>query len=515
MKKIFATGVMGVMALSMPFVLTGCEIESAPAKSDAEAYVMLRDYSDEFKTVNGEKSYQNLIDMGKKTNVEFNFDESDLLPTTVTMLQSMGMANEKSNFNRKKEFYLDNNTGYSTNKVFDYDNLTYDIRSFDMTKKLDNKYVNYSYEKSGAKVASYVDSMYAKNTYKYNKLSADSPEVYAIFEGIKDNETLEDFSSSAQQIAADILSETSELNIPKEALGTVVDIAESNKRYTLTATITADDMALESDEYSTTTADVDVVFTITFDESGIIGSNAEMEFEQNTIIKSIMYSALLENGSNTEIDEDDVITMVGNVEMNFSMDFDASLNNVDVMMNHDCDDFLGTGTDNALENRKTNITINFVDANTKINGKYESKTPIDLTLRGCGVNTTEAIVIEGLYWDEEFTDKIEGIDKYPTYDATIYVKFRVADSYALVQTDSEYYDEMSGKTIYSYGIYNSCIINSAGDNYYYVNRQSGDYTLTKLTVNGVEVALNFNSSGSLELPTTSGEIYLLKAYYTK
>ncbi len=515
LKKLFASGVMGIMALSMPFVMTGCEIvQPTTTKTDEEAYVMLRDFVEDFKVVSlGKKSYQNLINMGENTEVICDYEYSDLLPETIEILKSMGIKNEKSDFNCKKEIYLENNTGYSINKVFNYDTFSYDIQSFDMTRKPDKKYINYSYSKNSDKETSYVDSLYAENTYVYNTLSKDSPEVYAIFEGIENNETLEAFTSNAQRIAAEILSESSEVLFPKDALQVSLDISNSDEQYTLTAVISADEMELGSDMGSTQSAGVDIEFKVVFDEDGIVRSNANMKLVKRVLIKSSIISAFLEQG-NPEIDENDVITMVGNGELNFSMDFDASLNNLDVIMNHDCDDFKGTGTNNAVENRKTNITINFVDANTKISGKYASRTPIDLTLRGCGVNTTEAIVIEGLYWDEDFTDKIEGIDKYPTYDATIYVKFRVADSYALVQIDSEYYDEMSDKTAYSYGIYNSCIINSTGENYFHINGQSGDYTLTKLTVNGVEVEINFNSAGNVELPVVSGEIYLLKAYYT-
>lgn len=517
LKKILVSCMIGIMALAVP-LFVGCNKIEEPIKTDAEAYVMLKEFVEDFKVVNSQNSYENLIDMGKQQEKVFNFENSDLLPSTIATLQSMGMQDESTNFNRRREFYLNknDNTGFYIHKIFNYETLTYDIQDFDVTKIVDNKYVNYSFSKTDInKCAAYVDNEYAKNVYVYENFSKDSSEIYNIFNSIKANNSYESFLSNSKKIAKDILSQSAKTEIDENDLQVSVNIEAQNKDYVFTGLITGDNLLLESDEYSSNYANVNAVFTIAFNESGIISSGANMKFEQFSTIKSIMYSAMLES-NNANIDINDTIQMNAVVDMHFNMNFEASLNNRDLIMDNDYDNFNGLGQDGEIQNKKTNITINFINVNSKIEKEYQWGDYVDLTLSGCPVNTSEGVIIDGLYWDEACTDEIEQTDKYPSYDTTIYVKIRPDEGRALVNKVMYYYVG-SDEEYSDNGLYEVYLVQQDVNNYAIVHGKIFDETLelTKLIVNDVEVSLVFNGDGNVEIPIENGKIYLIQAYYTE
>lgn len=523
LKKFLVASTMGVMALAMPFAVSGCTVNTGdPAMTNEEAYVKLREFVQDYKVINADTTHETLVEMSQNQDVVFDYENSGLLPDTITLLQGMGFGNSSTKFNRQIEAYYDkaSNTGYMSSRIFDFDKLTYQMDSLDVTKKMGNEYVSYiKSDDLSDKTAVGVDNKYAKGTYYYDEedLQKNSKEMAAILDAISKTETYDAFIAADNDMAASIISESAELDIVGEDLDLTTELKESNGVYTLSVKVLADDLDLGSDEISTSLGDIDANFAIKFNKDGLISTGADIVMEQNAETVSLMFALMTGGGS--ELTEDDVVKMNGVIKMSFNANYDATLNNKNVIMNYSFDDYSGTGVDGAIEKRRPTIRYAFTAANSEVSREYTAGEDIDTTLNYLGVNLT-AIVVEGLYWDKNYTKPVLSTDKYPTYDATIYVNMTAAENYAIVHKTTKYSHEDYGTITQTPSMFETFMFDGSNGRVYQIERVATDSScagqvLTKLTINGVEQTLEFDSTGKMVITLEPGKIYLIEAVYSE
>ena len=523
-KKLLVASTMGIMAMAMPFAVTGCTVSTVkdPVMTNEEAYVKLRELVQDYRVVNADTTHETLVEMSQNQDVVFDYENSGLLPETITFLQSIGFGNSSTKFNRQIEAYYDkaSNTGYMSSRIFDFDKLTYQMDSLDVTKKIGNEYVSYiGSDDLSDKTAVGVDNKYAKGTYYYDDedLQVNSKEMAAILDAISTIETYDEFLAADNDVAAGIISKSADYDIAGEDLDLTTELKESNGVYTLTVKVLADDLDLGLDEISTSLGDIDANFAITFNKDGLISTGADIVMEQDAEILSFMFALM--TGGGLELTEDDVVKMNGVLEMRFNANYDARLNNKNAIMNYSYNGYTGTGVDGAIVKRNPQIRYYLVAANSEVTMTRIVGTDVDTTLNDLGVNLN-AIVVDGLYWDKNYTKPVLSTDKYPSYDATIYVKMSAAENYALVHTTTYYYHETYGTVSHTPHTFESFMFDGSDGRVYTLERVATDPSyegqiLTKVIINGVEQILDFDSAGRMQIALMPGEIYIIEVEYTE
>ena len=110
-------------------------------------------------------------------------------------------------------------------------------------------------------------------------------------------------------------------------------------------------------------------------------------------------------------------------------------------------DYLGTGEENAIENRESKLIVYAVNFGNR--GDYEQTSVTDnygenISVLPSDFNLSNSTI--QLYWDEECTQAVGANDKIPSYDSIIYAKATPASGYAII----DFFANSNGYEYYSY-----------------------------------------------------------------
>lgn len=349
LKKILATGAMGIMALAMPFTLSGCNITEGSIKTDNEAYIMLREFADNFNIANQLSTHQSYISLGETTKCEYDFSESNLSDETIVFLQNnMDMVDSIDAYEGTKKYYFnsENNTGYKLeyNNSYDLIDKSETYSSLDLTRKTETNYISYRnkdihYEDNvNSTFSKYqVNKDYAKTNYVYNEQNfyADSEAVYNFWSSILNHETFESYTANKNTIAENIISDVAKSEIDGNNLIVNIDIVYINNNYIFKVQVEGENIIIDEDAYSKAVINnLSAIVEIHFNNDGVINISSIMNATQNTEVGSLLFDMLESQNSNTNLDEDDKIKVKAYLDTHYSVNFDAILENAEYINNH-------------------------------------------------------------------------------------------------------------------------------------------------------------------------------------
>jgi len=379
LKRLLASTAMGIVALAMPFGLVGCEEESDPIKTDAEAYVMLKGFVEDFNVLNKDKSHQTYVSLGKTTKSNYNFLDSSLSENTITYLQSnMNMIDSIDTYEGTIQNYLNitNNTGYrlEQNNYYDLIGVSEKDSDLDITRKTGLNYIRYrnkdkhyndQYNNGPNSTFSkfQVDKDYAKSTYTYNEqdFALDSEAVYNFWNTLLEFETYDSYIANKYVIAGNIIGGVADTEIDGDQLTIDFDIDYINNHYILKVQVTGDTIVANEDTYSKTT--INNLFAnveITFNADGVLKISSIMNASQNTEVSSLMFSTIESLNGNNELSEEDKVIVISTLNTHYLVNFDAKLEGAEYISNHLP---IESYCENSSLNVSTPIKITLMDGN--------------------------------------------------------------------------------------------------------------------------------------------------------
>ena len=521
MNKKFKKAMLGLLVAPCMFLATACgttpppedPVDTFDEADKSAAYVTLRNNVRDFKLpVNTTKT---AVDIETKSESDINFDVTNSgLPESIT--NEFPSSEDMSDISgtKYKMGYSSDNTGYYVNLDFNKTTNAFDtIDEMEIVKKSGNDYLHYDYdartvnsEKVETKIASKVDDKYAPNVFKLKSSDMEEDgkltDISGIFDYILANDSYEKFKTEIDTLASEMLN--SELNLTGQTVS--IDIEQKDNVFVLKATLDLNNVSVSDPSgrmpVDVLTGDVDATMSITFDANAIQSSEMVAAMDLSASLKTDDFLQLIFPGMT--VGEDKTIEISAEMEMTANVDFDAAFD--ETVMSTDTTSYLGTGENNAIENRETEIILNYVDIydyddnNRTYNGDSKCGADFDVTLEDeyyLGSNIT----IDGIYWDEACTDKVVAGDKIPSYDTKLYVKVSPKEGYAIIRTAR---DHGTGN-MYEFGFDAYAV----GDGYNFEYLTSDYYNVEKIEVNGVVVdPANYAAGLTLE----SGKIY--KVNYT-
>jgi len=474
------------------------------------AYTTLRTTINNFTVPTTDNKTAVEVNSREAMEMAFDFTNSGLDSQTKEMMQQMMPSGAEVSAVKESYGYSSDNTGYYVKKSYDETTQDYVNTALNLTKKSGTTYSNYHFYQTeeydeleddyvtvDVKTKSLVDDKYAPNTYKLTKDDMSETgklaQIYGIFDSIKEHETYTDFKEDVLDLAAEMMEGGFDLSNAEDS-NISIDITKSDDNvFTLTGTIDINQLVVENMGMEMN-MNIDAGLTVKFDENYIHSAEMTADIEggcdvpTNTMMQTTTYG------------QNDVVSIDIDMDMEANANFKAAFDNT--VMNSDVTGYVGTGENDSIENRITNVSFEYVgiyDSRTESNtGKFDDDIDLDMIAEIQPLNVT----VEGVYWDEACTDKVEEGEKYPSYDIKLYVKVTPNTEFAIVQssyvyTSSEYTSE------YQYEA------KSVADVFEFDYLDSDYYDIEKIEVNGVEVDPEDYEDG---LTLESGKIYRIKYY---
>lgn len=525
MNKKFKKAMLGLLVAPCMFLATACgttpppedPVDTFDEADKSAAYVTLRNNVRDFKLpVNATKT---AVDIETKNKLEMAFDITNAgLPEQIAgMITMMSGAMNGTYGTKYKMGYSSDNTGYYVNLDFNKTTNAFDtIDELEIVKKSGNDYLHYDkfmtseydeeqedYVDVEKKIVSKVDDKYAPNVFKLKSSEMENggklSDISGIFDYILANDSYEKFKTEIDTLASEMLN--AEFDLTGQTVS--IDIEEKDDAFVLKATLDLNNISMPDPTgempVDTMSGNVDATMSITFDANAIQSSEMVAAMDLGATMKTNDFLELAQ--VDVTVGEDKTMGLSSKVEMTANVDFDAAFD--ETVMSTDTTSYLGTGENNTIENRKTDIILNYV-------GIYDSRyvyysgnntfgADFDLTLDDEFLESN--ITIDGIYWDEACTDKVVAGDKIPSYDTKLYVKLSPKEGYAIIRTAKDY----GTGDMHEFGFSAYAV----GDGYNFEYLTNEYYNVEKIEVNGVVVdPANYAAGLTLE----SGKIY--KVNYT-
>ena len=394
--------------------------------------------------------------------------------------------------------YKPNNTGYlkSYMNILGIEKLV----GQEVTRKEGNDYYLYS-KVMEEKTKELVDDQYAKNTYANitmldddssygDSLSYDSltNSIYDIVNTINDSENFDTFSLAATEISKDSITSSKDDNMYGELLGDIdtnsltasatVDITLTDGIYELKTVMLIDDLATTIYDQPTL-IDIESSISIKFDKNSIKDISMAVNYDQETTEKCS--SVLDEEDYNVTFNDNNTLTTNTKLSTTSSISIDSFS---DSLVNQTLTGYQGTGENNEVEKRMSNITFECANCpNLSLEDSYSAQfgsnmlTLFESAQDDLYIDLSDFDGIK-LYWDKECQQEVTATDTIPSYDTTLYFKINVPASQAYAYITIETVDFW---TSYDYEdrFYNS------GDTLTFSDFNSSSATvITKVVVNG-------------------------------
>ena len=518
MNKKFKKAMLGLLVAPCMFLATACgttpppedPVDTFDEADKSAAYVTLRNNVRDFKLpVNTTKT---AVDIETKSESDINFDVTNSgLPESIT--NEFPSSEDMSDISgtKYKMGYSSDNTGYYVNLDFNKTTNAFDtIDEMEIVKKSGNDYLHYDYdartvnsEKVETKIASKVDDKYAPNVFKLKSSDMEEDgkltDISGIFDYILANDSYEKFKTEIDTLASEMLN--SELNLTGQTVS--IDIEQKDNVFVLKATLDLNNVSVSDPSgrmpVDVLTGDVDATMSITFDANAIQSSEMVAAMDLSASLKTNDFLQLILPGMT--VGEDKTIEISSEMEMTANVDFDAAFD--ETVMSTDTTSYLGTGENNAIENRETKIQLGYISIFDRDDEPYNGNTTFgadfDVTLEDQYLGSN--ITIDGIYWDKACTQKVLDGDKIPSYDTKLYVKLSPKEGYAIVRKATKIGSGYMRDT--DFNAY------AVGDGYNFEYLTNEYYNVDKIEVNGVVVdPANYAAGLTLE----SGKIY--KVNYT-
>lgn len=460
----------GIAALTSAFMMGGCFGKSDPpptnptltAAQKNEAYTSLR-------TISNTPLYDTTSATGSQLTVKTSIDVDTSTDFSKSGLNTSDIEELKDNF---FSGYADFNLGIGVKAIAGLraDNTGYlkgygSISGIEMlaaqeiTRKEGDNYYVYS-KVDAEKTKSLVDENYAKNAYSLASFFGDDEDSTAtlanlellqeILTSVADNETLDEFKLIASNIAKNAILSNQEgnyatyftgIDVSNISASAAVDITLTDGVYELKTTMAIDDIATTVGTKNNKT-DIDTDVSIKFDKNSIKDISVSVGLNQDTTEKCS--DALDEEEYNVVFTDNNILETNQKITAEFSV---AKGEFSETILNQTLTGYEGTGENNEVENRQTNITFKCADCKAlSFDDDYEA------TFGDNIIETFNAALEDNndydysefsnikLYYDKECLQEVSATDTLPSYDTTLYFKIEVPDTqaYAYVTINTQY-----------------------------------------------------------------------------
>ncbi len=460
----------GLAALTSAFMLSGCFGKNDPPPSNPtlttaqknEAYTSLR-------TISNAPLYDTTSATGSQITVKTSMSVDTSTDFSKSGLNSSDIEDLKENL---ASGYADFNLGIGAKAITGLraDNTGYlkgygsilgieVLAAQEITRKEGNNYYVYS-KVDTEKTKSLVDENYAKNTYSLANFFGDDEDSTAsladlellqdILTSIADNETLDEFKLVASNIAKNAIANNQEgnfatyftgIDVSNISAAAAVDITLTDGVYELKTTMDIDDITTTLGTKSHTT-DIDTNISIKFDKNSIKDIAVSVGLNQDTTEKCS--DTLDEEEYNVVFTDNNILETNQKITAEFSI---AKGQFSETILNQTLTGYEGTGENNEVENRQTNISFKCADCKAlSFEDEYEA------TFGDNIIETFNAALEDNndfdysefsnikLYYDKECLQEVSATDTLPSYDTTLYFKVEIPDTqaYAYITINTQY-----------------------------------------------------------------------------